>query len=69
MSACRLIPKPNNPPAISATITLKQSSDWAKLGVFDGWGDMKDLLNRFKNESSEKQYNDFAMRWNDFGAA
>ena len=35
-------------------------------GVFDGWGDMKDLLNRFKNESSEKQYNDFAMRWNDF---
>jgi len=27
---------------------------------------MKDLLNRFKNKSSEKQYNDFAMRWNDF---
>jgi len=30
---------------------------------------MKDLLNRFKNESSENQYNDFAMRWNDFDVA
>tara|TARA_Y100000310_G_scaffold83877_1_gene80514 strand:- start:463 stop:573 length:111 start_codon:yes stop_codon:yes gene_type:complete len=30
---------------------------------------MKDLLNRFKNESSEKQYNDFAMRWYDFDVA
>jgi len=30
---------------------------------------MKDLMNRLKNESSEKQYNDFAMRWNDLEAA
>ena len=33
INACRLMPKPNKPPAINATITLKHSNDWAKLGL------------------------------------
>jgi hypothetical protein len=45
------MPKPNKPPAINATITLKHSNDWAKLGLRIELGEVKDKLAHLKMKS------------------